>query len=255
MIKTIIRSMVLIIGAVFLVWFCIPLLAAGLFNIGNATGIVISVILCIYGIMFKRINAFVRNSLKYTLGKIIFSAAGVVAVVILGFAVAITICMVKASNNRPQGNATVVVLGCRVYGENASLMLSERLDAAYEYLDKHPEVKCIVSGGKGNGEDISEALCMYRYLVEKGIEADRIYMEDRSISTRENIAFSYEIIKENALCESIAIVTNEFHQYRASSVAKTLLKDVYAVNGRTAWWLFPTYYVRELWGTMYEWFL
>ena len=72
MIKTIIRSMVLIIGAVFLVWFCIPLLAAGLFNIGNATGIVISVILCIYGIMFKRINAFVRNSLKYTLGKIIF---------------------------------------------------------------------------------------------------------------------------------------------------------------------------------------
>lgn len=46
---------------------------------------------------------------------------------------------------------------------------------------------CIVSGGKGDSENISEAEAMYRWLVDKGIDSSRIYKEDKSTSTVENI--------------------------------------------------------------------
>ncbi|MDE7207705.1 MAG: YdcF family protein, partial [Lachnospiraceae bacterium] len=142
---------------------------------------------------------------------------------------------------------------CRVYGERPSLILTERMGAALLYLDENPDAVCIASGGKGQDEDISEAECIYRYLVENGIEAGRIYIEDQSTSTRENLAFSYAIIQENALPEEIAIVTNEFHECRAGIIADKLGLSYGAISAKTAMWLLPTYYARELFGVLYEW--
>ncbi len=161
--------------------------------------------------------------------------------------------MIAAANKTPTENVTVVVLGCRVYGERPSLSMVERLDAAYEFLIENEEAKCVLSGGKGTGENISEAECMYRYLVEKGIDANRLYKEEQSTTTRENLAFSKEIIKEEGLPTKIAIATSEYHVYRAGLIAKSLDMEYSAVPGRTAIWLFPTYYVRELYGILYEW--
>ena len=93
----------------------------------------------------------------------------------------------------------MIVLGCGVNGDRPSLMLTERLDAAYDYLNTHEEVVCILSGGQGKGENISEAECMYRSLTEKGIARDRLYKEDRSTSTRENLLYSKKIIEEKNL--------------------------------------------------------
>ena len=80
----------------------------------------------------------------------------------------------------------------------------------------------MVSGGKGSDEDIPEAEAMYTYLVKKGIDPSRIYQEDKSTNTRENLTFSYEIIKENQLEQTLAIATNEFHEYRAIYLANDL---------------------------------
>lgn len=164
-------------------------------------------------------------------------------------------CMVSAAVRKPQSGDTVIVLGCQVRGEQPSLMLEERLKAAYDYLCNDPDAVCIVSGGQGSDESISEAECMYRYLVDKGIDSERLYMEDMSTSTRENLLFSLKIIQENGLNTRVAIVTNEFHEYRAGEVAKRLEMDFAAVPAATAWWLLPTFYVRELYGILYEWLL
>jgi len=164
-----------------------------------------------------------------------------------------TVCMVRAAGRSPQGEATVVVLGCKVQGETPSHVLRERLEAARLYLEVHPEAMCILSGGKGQGEDISEAACMYRYLTGQGIDPSRLYCEDRSTSTRENLAFSQEIIEEQGLCPSIAIVTSEFHGYRAGKIAEQLGLEWGSVPSKTAWWLLPTYYARELYGILYQW--
>lgn len=143
--------------------------------------------------------------------------------------------------------------GCKVYGERPSITLEERLKAALKYLNANPDSACIVSGGQGADETISEAECMYLYLVNNGIAPDRIYKEDKSTTTRENLAFSYEIIKEHGLEEQIAIATNNFHEYRAGKVADSLGLEHGAVSGDTALWLLPTYYARELLAILYEW--
>ena len=130
--------------------------------------------------------------------------------------------------------------------------MRERLDAALIYLEENPDSQCIVSGGMGEGEKISEAECMYRYLIKKGIHSSRIIKEDKSTSTRENLRFSKKIIEERGLSKNIAIATSDYHQYRASKIAKTLGFSVGAVPGHTAWLLFPTFYVRELYGILYQ---
>ena len=53
----------------------------------------------------------------------------------------------------------------------------------------------IVSGGRGRGEDITEASAMKDYLVSKGINKDMIIMEDKSKTTKENFDFSKKIIE------------------------------------------------------------
>jgi len=141
------------------------------------------------------------------------------------------------------------VLGAGINGSTPSLSLRNRLDAAYEYLTAHPETICIVSGGQGPGEDLSEALCMYKDLTAKGIAPERIWMEDKSTSTRENIAFSLALIEEKAgQCPTKAgILSSEYHLYRAGLVAKSQGLEMIGIPARTSWAaLRINYFLREI---------
>ncbi|MBQ9141885.1 MAG: YdcF family protein [Lachnospiraceae bacterium] len=239
-------------GLAFMV-FAVPLSLTVTLNIGNLTGVLVSGMAVVYGLFFSKINRL-RREWKRQRGKrfIVCFIEGMV-VLVACLVLLLSVLMIKGALNKPQGNETLIVLGCRVYGENPSLSLRERLDAAYKYLSVHPEAYCVVSGGQGTGEDISEAECMYRYLTDKGIDGDRIFKEDKSTSTRENIAFSMQVIAENELPAEIAIATSEYHQYRVSLIAKGLGVKNTAVSGKTAPWLFPTFYLRELYAILYEW--
>ena len=117
------------------------------------------------------------------------------------------------------GKDVLIVLGCAVRGERVSLTLKLRLDAALEYLEHSPNTAVIVSGGKGDGENISEAEAMKRYLVSHGVDEGRIITEDKSTSTWENFKFSKEILDERFPGASAAFVTTNFHVYRAGRVA------------------------------------
>jgi len=91
------------------------------------------------------------------------------------------------------------------------------------------------------------------YSVEKGIDANRLYREEKSTNTRENLLFAKEVIEQNGLEPEIAIATSEYHVYRAGLIAESLDMEYTSVPGKTAIWLFPTYYIRELYGILYEW--
>ena len=88
---------------------------------------------------------------------------------------------------------------------------------------------------------------MQKYLVEqKGIDPARIRMEDRSTSTYENIQYSMEIIRQEHLSDGVAIATQEFHQYRASSMARQAgASTVGAVTCHSPLHLLLCYWVRE----------
>lgn len=244
----------MIFGALGFLWFLMPLVMYGSLNLGNITGMLVFIILFVYGYGSKDIKFKLRNTKETKSGKIFMRIISGILSVIFAVIVVETGLMVKAATDEPESNATVVVLGCRVMpGERPSLMLSERLDAAYDYLSENPDSVCVLSGGQGKNEEISEAECMYRYLTEKGISPDRLYKEDKSTSTRENLKFSEEIIKREKLPTEIAIVSNEFHLYRAGLIADELGLKHSSVPACTAFWLLPTYYVRELYGIIYQW--
>lgn len=143
----------------------------------------------------------------------------------------------KASLGDPNTkNEYLVVLGAGVRGTTPSTILSNRIDAAISYLQKNPEVICIVSGGKGNGEDISEAQCMFDHITAAGIDPERLWMEDRSTSTWENFTYSLELIeaKTGSRPERISVLSNEFHLYRAGLVAEKCGIAISGVPAKTS---------------------
>ena len=116
-----------------------------------------------------------------------------------------------------KGLSYLLVLGSQVYADGPSLVLKYRLDTAIDYLQENPETICIVSGGQGYNEPMTEAEGMARYLEQNGISKDRILLEDQSKTTQQNMEFSGKLIPEGA---SLGIVTNNFHLYRAMQIAK-----------------------------------
>ena len=188
------RVVLVVISLIAVILFVMPIVVYGIFCIGNATGIGVFGILLLYGCFMPKVNDIIQKIWKFTVGKVALSTVATAVIVIFAFVIIESACMIYAANKTPKEDVTLIVLGCKVDKERPTLMLKERLEAAYEFLIKNPEVSCILSGGKGNGEDISEAECMYRYLVDKGISPDRLYKEDASTSTRENFQFSKAII-------------------------------------------------------------
>lgn len=125
----------------------------------------------------------------------------------------------------------LIILGARVKGEKPSLSLQYRIDAAAEYLLENKETIAIASGGQGPDEEISEALAIQRGLVLLGVEEERIYLEDRSTSTYENLEYSKEFIDDT---HSVGIVvSNSFHLYRAVLMAEEQDLDVTGLPGQT----------------------
>ena len=224
----------------------------GIINLGNGAGMAVSAALSLIFFFWGRFSAFIGRCLGSAWGKIFLVLAGLAVVFGIVLAVVISVFMIKEANDPPEDeNTTVVVLGCKVRDGAPSLMLSRRIDAAYEYLSAHDGVYAVVSGGQGSDEIISEAKCMKDCLVEKGIAPERIFMEDKSVNTEENLRFSKKIIKDNGLPEKITIVTDNFHQLRAEMIAEKYGIEACNISGTASWYLLPTYWVREWFGVTY----
>ena len=141
----------------------------------------------------------------------------------------------------------MIILGARLYGDIPSPGLYERLKVAEEYLKENTELKVIVSGGQGPDEDISEAEAMERYLLNNGIDKNKIIIEDKSTSTFENIKNSLYIIKEidNEESPRVLLVTNSFHIFRSKFLANRLGAKAYGLPAKVPPTILITQYIRE----------
>ncbi len=249
--EVLIRIIAIVLLIISAIHFITPMLS-GIVNVGNITGVAVSVIF-LFMVVFRRTFANIFSRMwEHTGGRIFLTvAAGLVCIFFIG-AIVISGFMIKAMNDKPYNKqTTLVVLGCQINGETPSRMLKRRLDTAYEYLSEHNDVNVIVSGGQGSDEVTSEADIMRKYLLNKGIADSRIYMEDKSTSTEENLRFSKDIIEKEGLCEDITIVTDGYHQLRADILAKNEGFDACNISASTELWLLPTYWVREWYGVLY----
>lgn len=122
------------------------------------------------------------------------------------------------SATAPPGMDYLIVLGARVDPDGPSPALRRRLNAVMACLDDHPDAIIIASGGQGSDEPMSEARCIRDELVKRGVDADRIVMEDRSTSTIENMCFSMALMDDPAA--RVGIITNNYHVWRAVRIAR-----------------------------------
>lgn len=237
-----IRVALMIFSAAAFLWFLLPIVV-GVLNIGNITG------MCVCILVF--LTACIGSKLKERGG--IFRMGYYVISIIIGLGVIwagiLSGLMVWGLSNTVHGEESdlpVIVLGCQVKGDVPSLELQRRIHTAAEYLLSHPEAVCIVSGGQGKGENRSEAAVMAEGLQQKGISEDRILLEDQSRNTKENLQNSAQILAENGLGNRAAIVTDEYHQFRAGMLARRAGISSRAVNVDTFFYIFPACYMREL---------
>lgn len=141
-----------------------------------------------------------------------------------------------------------IILGAQWRTDGPSEVLRRRLDQAVKYLRENPDTLAVVSGGQGSNEPISEAEGMRGYLLDAGIAEDRIRMEDKSINTCENLAFSAAFIEKES--SRVVVVTNNFHMFRALGIAR---KQGYRAEGLAAdsvRWMLPNNLLREFFGVL-----
>jgi uncharacterized SAM-binding protein YcdF (DUF218 family) len=163
---------------------------------------------------------------------------------ILSFVIFQLLILFNMRNTSKAGADYVIVLGCQVVGEYASLPLLSRGYTAVRYLEKNPETKVIVSGGQGPGENISEAEALRRLLLERKIDKERIFLEDKSKNTMENFKNSNELY--NLSDKNIIVVTSDYHMFRALSIAKKLkFTNVSGLPGRSQRSVLPAFLIRE----------
>lgn len=130
----------------------------------------------------------------------------------------------------------ILVLGCGLRGQDLTLTGKARAEAAIDYLNKNPECTAFVCGGQGDNEIISEAEGLYRYMVSRGIDKERIIKEERSTDTKQNIIFAKELAIKNGfeLDDNTAVVSNDFHLYRAKLIMrKAGFVNVFSINAPT----------------------
>ena len=97
---------------------------------------------------------------------------------------------------------------------------------------------------------------MFDWLTANGIAPERVLMEDRATSTKENLQFSFEIILERGddPVGNVAILSSPYHLYRAKSMSKLMGVEAAGVAGV---WDYPVltvnYFIREAFGVTHLW--
>ncbi|MBM6665704.1 YdcF family protein [Flavonifractor plautii] len=134
---------------------------------------------------------------------------------LLSFAVLLGVVLTGARDHIVGQPQVMVILGCKVESWGPSILLQDRLDKALDYLEDHPDLTIVVSGGQGDDEHQSEAQCMYDYLTDHGVDGGQILMEDQSHNTWENICFTQELLQAEGVDTSeMLVVSNGFHLAR-----------------------------------------
>lgn len=227
------------------------------FGISFATIILVLGSIGVFFYLMIEYIAILRNS---TLAKIsILTLRSIIGILVLSFVIIESLIIInfKAEVKDDIGPASMVILGAGLNGDQVSNRLQRRLDEGISYLIDHKDVPVIVSGGQGPDEFVSEAIAMGRYLVKYGIQSDRIYYEDQSTSTVENIKFSKEVLKDELSnkSESIILVTSDYHMFRAKLIAQDMGLTCYGLPSESEFFVRVNYALREYFGVIKDGFI
>ena len=237
-VKLIFKCILLIIGSI-LILNAIWLILVSNMNMGVLGTLALGIILICITVLWD----FIKQKTNNGIGKIIKYI--IIMLFLLWFILLSFIAIYGKVDNVTYKEDALIVLGCGIRGKNVSAVLAYRLDKAVEYYNKNQDVIIVVSGGQGPQEEITEAQAMQQYLITKGIPEEKIIKEEKATSTTENMLYSKEILEKIFNKEyKIAIVTNNFHIYRASHIAQKAGLDYTHYNAKVRWDTIISNYIR-----------
>lgn len=239
----IICALLIAAGLVLIAWSAIAMAVSTAVTIGMVAPIALGLLIIAYAAarLIKRGRVIRQRWLRVVIAAVL--AVGVLT------AACFEILMYEAAYRQPpeEDAGFVIVLGCGIFPDGRlTLSLKNRLDAAYDYLIEHEGSLCIVSGGQGANEPVPEAQAMSAYLRSRGVHPNRILIEDRSDSTLRNLMYSREIMaRYPKQPQTAAIVTSDFHVYRALMLAEHLGIRAFGIPAPTNWRIAMACHVRE----------
>lgn len=254
----IIRIIIVLFGLYIIRLYIPPLVSLGVLNLGNLFGIGVGGGIALIGVLLPGIIKLIKSKCDAGYKKQIKVFFSVVTALILAFLIAFFATLstvVSASHQTATNQKTVIVLGCQIRGSVPSMSLVQRCRAAETYLKEHPDAVAIAAGGQGSDENLSEGQCIFNILIENGIESERIFIEDKSTNTDENIANSKKIIEKNNLSKEVAIATNEYHEKRAGMICKKNGLKAYSIPAPSSRLGKPTFFTREvfaIWAQLFK---
>lgn len=109
----------------------------------------------------------------------------------------------------------LVVLGFQLNPDGSMKdELIERLNVVLNSAEKYPNALIVCTGGgtaSGN-PDVTEAGRMAEWLIEKGVDENRIIVEDQSLTTAQNAIYSCRILMEKyPQVNQLAIISSDYH--------------------------------------------
>lgn len=132
--------------------------------------------------------------------------------------------------------------------------VKSRVEKCAKYLKKNQNAIVVVTGGTLKWLPYAEAPAIKNLLKEKGITENRIFIEDKSLDTIQNLQNGVKILCENLnkstdeiLNSKNVIVSNFYHLSRAQKIARRLgFKNVSGIGASTPKINVPISYVREI---------
>lgn len=135
------------------------------------------------------------------------------------------------------GYDCIIVLGCGVWGDTPTTLLSDRLDAAIALYKAGVAPKILMSGDHGR-KNYDEVNVMRQYALDRGVPSEDIFMDHAGFSTYETMYRAQDIFS----VQKAVIVTQKYHLYRALYDASAFGMEVkgtvatgHAFAGQTRW--------------------
>ena len=119
----------------------------------------------------------------------------------------------------------IIVLGAAQYDGRPSPVFQQRLDHAAELWEADMAPVVIVTGGKQEGDRVTQGRAGYDYLRSKGLPDDALRVEVDGTNTYEEISASARILRNESLGDEVLLVTDPFHAMRVKGIAEEVDLD------------------------------
>ena len=238
----------ILIGIIMLIYGIIVLLLLGMGHLFNFFYFLSGTALILISIFYQKI--------RQILGHRLFDTLAVIGIAFVLSFVLIEIRIITFSFHKGEADADyVVILGSQLKENGPSIDFQGRIDLAYEYLRKNPDTMVICTGAQGPDEPDSEANGAALCLLNKGLDMERIILEDRSYSTYQNLQNARSLIakEKDPGKAQVVVISSLYHLYRAAYLCRKLGYGPVSFQGSHGLLiLLPHYYAREYFALIKE---